>query len=387
MRNYVFLFLLIASPCFAKELTFPPELLQPLAQMNNGHLLEAYSEVKTYNHEKPEQRAGIFLQTFVKWKMMWLSTYNKSDKDELQELFELAEKQTTPYIQNDNEALFYYTGVLGMRAQLAATENEWWSTAQLGKQMKRNAEQLVENDPDINDAYYFLGSFNYFADALPSYIKFLRTFMFLPGGNRKEGSQQLVRAYEKGNLVSAEAGRTLAIIYTYYEKIPKFGIQMCDNLLARFPDSFDVRLYKGINLYYSSKFDESESWFKELHSKILSYSHSNGGSEEKVVSLYLPMEREVRYWTARSLIQQKEYNQAKEILEELNDPPVHQPWWIMRGTYLSLAQIYFIQDEPERAEALVKKVLDGDDAKDSHEKARLLLKKKDEIDKFDIDFY
>lgn len=387
MRNYVFLFLLIASPCFAKELTLPPKLLQPLAQMNNGHLLEAYSEIQTYNHEKPDDRAGIFLQAFVKLKMMWLSTYNKSDKDELQELFELAEKQTTPYIQNDNEALFFYTGVLGMRAQLAATENEWWSTAQLGKQMKHNAELLVENDPDINDAYYFLGSFNYFADALPSYIKFLRTFMFLPGGDRKEGSQQLVRAYEKGNLVSAEAGRTLAIIYTYYEKIPQYGIQMCDNLLARFPDSFDVRLYKGINLYYSSKFDESESWFKELHSKILSYSQSNGGSEEKVVSLYLPMEREVRYWTARSLIQQKEYNQAKEILEELNDPTVHQPWWIMRGTYLSLAQIYFIQDEPERAEALVKKVLDGDDAKDSHEKARLLLKKKDKIDKFDIDFY
>ena len=182
MRNYVFLFLLIASPCFAEELTLPPELLQPLAQMNNGHLLEAYSEVKTYNHEKPDQRVGIFLQAYVKWKMMWLSTYNKSDKDELLELLELAEKQTTPNIQNDNEALFYYTGVFGMRAQLAATENEWWSTAQLGKQMKRNAEVLVENDPDINDAYYFLGSFNYFADALPSYIKFLRTFMFLPGG-------------------------------------------------------------------------------------------------------------------------------------------------------------------------------------------------------------
>lgn len=253
--------------------------------------------------------------------------------------------------------------------------------------MKRNAALLVENDPNINDAYYFLGSFNYFADALPSYIKFLRTFMFLPGGNRKEGSQQLIRAYEKGNLVSAEAGRTLAIIYTYYEKTPKYGIQMCDNLLARFPDSFDVRLYKGINLYYSSKFDESESWFKELRSKILNYSKSNGGSEEKVVALYLPMEREARYWTARSLIQQKEYNQAKVILEKLDDPQVHQPWWIMQGTYLSLAQIYFIQDEPERAEALVKKVLDWDDAKDSHDKAQLLLKKKGKIDKFDIDFY
>lgn len=387
MRHYVLLFLLIASPCFAKELTLPPELAQPLAQMNNGHLLEAYSEIKTYNHQKEDDPVGIFMQAFVKWKMMWLSTYSNSDKDELQELLELVEKQTTPLIENDIEAHFYYTGVLGIRAQLTATENEWWSTAQLGKQMKHHAELLVEGDPDLNDAYYFLGSFNYFADALPSYIKFLRTFMFLPGGNRKEGSQQLIRAYEKGNLVSAEAGRTLAIIYTYYEKIPKYGIQMCDNLLARHPDSFDVRLYKGINLYYSSEFEESESWFKELRSKILSYSQIHVGTEEKVVSVYFPMEREVRYWTARALIQQKKYAQAKEILEKLIDPPVYQPWWIMRAAYLSLGQIYYIQDEPERAEPLVKKVLDWDDAKDSHDKARLLLKKKDKIDKFDIDFY
>ncbi|HEY7161871.1 MAG TPA: tetratricopeptide repeat protein, partial [Acidobacteriota bacterium] len=316
--------------------------------MNNGHLLEAYSEIKNYNHEKPDDRVGIFMQAFVKWKIMWLSTYNSSDKDELQELLDLVEKQTTPNTENDAEALFFYTGVLGMRAQLAATENEWWSTAQLGKQMKHNAELLVEEDPDLNDAYYFLGSFNYFADALPSYIKFLRTFMFLPGGNRKEGSQQLIRAYQKGNLVCAEAGRTLAIIYTYYEKIPKYGIRMCDNLLARYPDSLDVRLYKGINLYYSSKFEEAESWFKELRSKIINYSQIHGGTDEKVVGVYMPMEREARYWTARSLIQQKQYNEAKEILEKLIDPKIYQPWWIMRASYLSLAQICYIQDEPER---------------------------------------
>ena len=59
----------------------------------------------------------------------------------------------------------------------------------------------------------------------------------------------------------------------------------------------------------------------------------------------------------------------------------------MRAAYLSLAQIYYIQDEPDRADALVKKVLDWEDAKDSHEKARLLLKKRDKIGKFDIDFY
>ena len=38
MRRFVFLFLLVAFPCSAKELTLSPELLRPLAQMNNGHL-------------------------------------------------------------------------------------------------------------------------------------------------------------------------------------------------------------------------------------------------------------------------------------------------------------------------------------------------------------
>src|SRR5574339_1251842 len=116
MRHYVLLFLLIASPSLAKELTLPPELVQPLGEMNNGHLLEAYSQLKNYNHEKPDDRVGIFMQAFVKWKMMWLSTYSKSDKEELLELLELLEKQTTPNTENDKETLFYDTGVLGIRA-------------------------------------------------------------------------------------------------------------------------------------------------------------------------------------------------------------------------------------------------------------------------------
>ncbi len=387
MRAYVFFFLLITSPCVAKELTLPPELLHPLVQMNNGYLLEAYSELKSYNHENPDDRAGLFLQAFVKWKMMWLSTYSESDRNELQDLFEQVEKQTEPDMKDDTDALFFYTGVLGMRAQLAATENEWWATAQLGKQMKHNAELLVENDPEYNEAFYFLGSFNYFADALPSYIKFLRTLMFLPSGDRTKGSKQLIRAYEKGNLVSAEAGRTLAIIYTYYERIPKYGIRMCDNLLLQYPDGFDVGLYKGINLYYTSKFKESETWLKQLRSNILKYSQNHVGTEEKVISVYMPMEREVRYWIARSLIQQKRYEEAREILEKLNDPPIHQPWWIIRGVYLSLAQLYYLEDEPSRVAPLLNQVLDWDDAKESHTKARLLKKKKDKIGKFEIDFY
>jgi tetratricopeptide (TPR) repeat protein len=387
MRFFVLIFLLVACPCIAKELTLTEELLPSLVAMNNGHLIEAYSQLKNYTKENPEDIDGLFLLALAKWKMMWISTYSKSDRMEFVELLNQVENLTQENIEEDVDAMFFYTGVQGMRAQLNATENEWWTTAQLGKKMKRNAELLVEKDPDYNEAYYFLGSFNYFADALPSYIKFVRTFMFLPGGNRTIGLKQLIRAYDQGNLVSAEAGRTLAIIYTYFEKIPKYGITMCENLLVRYPDSYDVRIYKGINLYYSSEFEDAEVWLKEARLKILEYSKVHGGTPEKVVAVYMPMEREVRYWIARSLIQQKKFDEAREILEELRDPPVHQPWWIMRGVLLSLAQIYYNQEQPSRAEEMINQVLDWSDVKDSHEKAELLKKKKQKIDKFEIDFY
>jgi tetratricopeptide (TPR) repeat protein len=387
MRHLVFIFLLISCPCFAKELTLDTELLPSLVAMNNGHLLEAYSDLKNYTEENPENVEGLFLLALAKWKIMWISTFNKTDRAEFTGLLDEVERLTEPQIEEDIDAHFFYTGVQGMRAQLEATENEWWSTAQLGKKMKHNAELIVDKDSDYHEAYYLLGSFNYFADALPSYIKFLRTFMFLPGGDRTGGLKQLIRAYEEGHLVAAEAGRTLAIIYTYYEKIPKYGIQMCDNLLVRYPDSYDVRLYKGINLYYSSEFRDAEVWLKQLRTKIDEYSRVHGGTEDKVVPVYMPMEREVRYWIARSLIQQKKYDEAKELLEELVDPPTHQPWWIMRGVSLSLAQIHFIQKEPEEAEVLIEQILKWSEVKDSHEKAELLRKKKDNIGKFEIDFY
>ena len=347
-------------------------------------LIEAYEELKTYNKQNPAKIDGLFLLGLAKWKMMWISNFNKSDRSELVGILDEVENLTKEHIEEDLDALFFYTAVYGMRAQLAATENEWWTTAQLGKKMKRNAEILVKKDPDYNEAYYFLGSFNYFADALPSYLKFLRTFMFLPGGNRNQGLKQLIRAYDKGNLVSAESGRTLAIIYTYYEKIPEYGTQMCENLLVRYPDSYDVRLYKGLNLYYSSDFEEAEVWLRQLQTMILEYSRIH---REKVVPVHMPMEREVRYWIARSLIQQKKYDDAREILENLNDPAIHQPWWIMRGIRLSLAQMHYIQNEPEQAELMMDQVLTWSDVKDSHEKAKLLKKKKKDIGKFEIDFY
>ncbi len=105
--------------------------------------------------------------------------------------------------------------------------------------------KLVKMDPEYYPAYYLLGTSNYFADVLPSAVKFFRSLLFYSGGDRNEGLRQLNLAYEKNNAVSVEAGRTMVLIQVYYEKAYPTGVRMADNVLATYPDDYEVGFIQG----------------------------------------------------------------------------------------------------------------------------------------------
>jgi hypothetical protein len=384
MRFFLFL-LLIPNLLWAVPLELPPELQSPLQQLNNGQILEALDALNELESTHLNSREYLFLKAMAKWKMMWLSTYSPKDVQDVQALLDQVDSICMPELEEHTDARFFYAASIGLRAQIAATEGDWWKTAKLGKKMKAEALLIIEKDPSFYPAYYLAGSYNYFADALPGYLKFLRAFVFLPGGNRKEGLQQLVQSYEKGGITESEAGRTLAIIYTYYERDFDESNRMCEKILSRYPFSYDAALYKGINLYYLKEWKEAESWLENLRSQIIAYSSKHETSGQ-IVPVYKPMEREARYWIARTLIQQQRYSEAKEILLTLANPPVHQPFWLLRAVYLSLAQIDYLNQEQGRAEGYIFRVLEWEDVKDAHEKAKKLKKKKGKVGDFDIDF-
>src|SRR5687768_17815477 len=110
------------------------------------------------------------------------------------------------------------------------------------------------------------------------------------------------------DLTEVEAATTLSIIYTYYERKFEEGTRMCESVLTKYPDSFDVMLYQGINLYYLKEFDKSIASMQDLRARILSYSAKHDPNET-VIPLYRPMEREVRYWMARAKVQQKKHDE------------------------------------------------------------------------------
>jgi hypothetical protein len=383
--RFFLLLLLIPNLLWAVPLELSPALQSPLQQLNNGQVLEALDTLSELENTHLNSREYLFLKAMVKWKMMWLSTFTPKDAQEVLDLLDEVENICRPLLDEDTDARFFYAASIGLRAQIAATQGDWWKTAKLGKKMKGEALLIIEKDQNYYPAYYLAGSYNYFADALPGYLKVLRAFAFLPGGDRKQGLQQLVLSYEKGGITESEAGQTLAIIYTYYEHNFAESNRICEKILSRYPLSYDTALYKGVSLYYLKEWKEAGNWLENLRSQILSYSSKHETSGQ-IVAVYQPMEREVRYWIARTLIQQQRYSEAREILLTLANPPVHQPYWLLRAVYLSLAQIDYLNEEPGRAEGYIFRVLQWDDVKDAHEKAKKLKKKKGKVGDFDIDF-
>lgn len=384
--NLLFLLTFLFATCLrANSLELPPPVQQSLESLNNGRVLEAYDELKKLTKESPDSPAALFIFAMTKYRMMSLADYSTADKAELEASLDKLEELCEPKIEDDNDALFFYGATQGVRAQWTGLQGDWWATAKLGKKMKHSAEVLIERDPDYEEAYYLLGSYNYFADALPGYIKFLRALAFLPGGDRIVGMKQLIRAYQKQNMSSLEAGRTLAYIYTYLEDRPDYGVRMCDNILSQYPDAFDIGTYKGIELYFSSEFAKAQDWLTHLKAEIHAYSHQHGAALDEIVPVYLRQEREVRYWIARCLLRQKRLDDAEKILLELKTPELHEPFWIQRGVSLSLAEIYYARKKPEQAEPMIDRVLAWPDIKDSHDKARLLKKKKGDVQPFDMD--
>ena len=118
------------------------------------------------------------------------------------------------------EAWFYLGGAYGARAQWRVLREERIAAARDGKRIKNALEQALALDPSLNDAYFGIGLYHYYADVAPAAFRMLRWVLLLPGGDRLEGMREMLRARSEGQLLQSEADYQLHLIYLWYEKQP-----------------------------------------------------------------------------------------------------------------------------------------------------------------------
>lgn len=133
------------------------------------------------------------------------------------------------------EAWFYLGGAYGARGNHRVLRRQLLAAARDGKRIKEALERALVLDPRLQDAYFGIGLYHYYADVAPAAAKLLRFLLLLPGGNKQQGLQEMLRARNGGQLLQAEADYQLHLIYLWYEKDYPKAIEYVTGLRARYP--------------------------------------------------------------------------------------------------------------------------------------------------------
>ena len=136
---------------------------------------------------------------------------------------------------NEAEAWFYLGGAYATRVQWRVLRNERLAAARDGKRILTALERAVALDPTLDDAYFGMGMYKYYADVAPRAAKFFRLLLALPGGDKKMGLAQMLRARTRGKLLRGEADYQLHIIYLWYERQTARALEILDDLRREYP--------------------------------------------------------------------------------------------------------------------------------------------------------
>ncbi len=111
---------------------------------------------------------------------------------------------------------FYLANLHGYLGRMYGYEGSYMSAFSNAKDGKDMLEKLVEEYPDLYDAYLLLGMFEYYADRLGGVIEFVASILGF-SGDRTTGIQYLKIAQQKGELTKPFAEFILGETYSLQE--------------------------------------------------------------------------------------------------------------------------------------------------------------------------
>lgn len=142
------------------------------------------------------------------------------------------------------EAWFYLGGAYGARVMLRGLRAQYLAAARDGKRIHDSLQMAVKLDPTLQDAFFGLGLYHYYAAIAPRAVRVLRAILLLPGGNRAGGLREMEQTRTRGMLLRGEADYQLHLIYLWYENQPMTSLRLVEGLRARYPHNpvFPLRL-------------------------------------------------------------------------------------------------------------------------------------------------
>ena len=185
----------------------------------------------------PPEACDVLGATALWWRIQ-LDPESRALDPEFSTAIERAITRTEAWVERapaDAEAWFYVGGAYAARVQWRVLRDEKLAAARDGKRILHALERALSLDPTLDDAYFAMGMYKYYADVAPTAARVLRVLLFLPGGDRKVGLEQMLRARTRGRLLQGEADYQLHLIYLWYERQTARALHILEGLRQHYP--------------------------------------------------------------------------------------------------------------------------------------------------------
>jgi tetratricopeptide (TPR) repeat protein len=259
----------------------------------------------------------------------------------------------------DDEALFTLANGYLLRARYRFDHDKgMWGAARDGAKSKKYADAYLKRHPEHGDAYFALGTYNYYVDIAPSFVRVLRLFLFLPGGSRVEGLKQMEKAYREGSLFKYQAGMVLMEVYGTFEARPADGIAVGRQLTQLYPDNPQVQ-FDLAQLYLSPAVEDYRGAEAQYESMI---AREDKRSDERQAKY------QARQGLASARFQQWRVDDAIKGLTATVDARPEKFAWVMPNFLLRRGNYRALLNDPSAAED-ARRVLAEPKWKDWHKGA------------------
>lgn len=238
------------------------------------------------------------------------------------------------------EAWFYMGGAYAARVQWRVLRNQKLSAARDGKRILEALEEALELDPTIDDAYFGMGMYKYYADVAPTAAKMLRFLLLLPGGDRKLGLEQMLRARARGRLLQGEADYQLSIIYLWYENQAARAINLLEALREDYP---------GNPIFISQIAHIQDAYQHDITASLATWRALLAGAREQRANLPGLAETQARLGIARMLEALHQTDHAIEQLQAVIAKRPTAPFGSLPLAYMRLGEAYDRLGERARA--------------------------------------
>jgi tetratricopeptide (TPR) repeat protein len=252
--------LLLPRHADASSLNISPTAQAILEQIYSGNWDTAMPEAQRLQQQLPDHPLPYLLESEAIWWRMWCAsaefkygmTYarHRAKVPGDQRYLDLAAKVTalaeTQIALRETAEMHFYAGMgEALAVRLYALRGELRNAARMGVRAREHFLRAIHLNPNLADAEFGLGLYDYYADTLSAMARVLRFFMGIPGGNKQQGIRKLEHAIADGELTPSIARFYLAINLHNYNQQYQRALELISPLAAKYPSNAIFQLARG----------------------------------------------------------------------------------------------------------------------------------------------